>query len=149
MTDARESILQRIVAIAACIEGVRAVSRNVPSIGDDEGVAIPAVVILEGDEEAAETDPVNRGSPAPRIIRMYPQIVLYAGDKLADIGITLNTLRSRLINAILIDAELIALTMNHRGARYVAMESDLAFGRQMMGRMALRFEIPYRMLPSA
>jgi hypothetical protein len=147
MTDARELIMQRIVAICGCIEGIRAVSRNVPSIGDDEGVAIPAIVILEGDEEAAETDPVLRGSRAPRIMRMFPQIVIYAGDKVADIGISLNTLRSRLIDAILTDTELIALTMNNRGARYIAMESDLAFGRQMMGRMALRFEVPYRMIP--
>ena len=149
MSDTREQILARMLLIAASVDGIRAASRNTPMIGDDEGVAIPAVAILEGDEEANDDDPEIRGSRAVRIVRMYPQIVIYAGDKVQDLGATLNTLRSALIDAILTDTELISLTMNKRGARYIAMESDLAFGRQMMGRMALRFAIPYRLLPVA
>jgi hypothetical protein len=79
---------------------------------------------------------------------MTPQIVIYAGAAPETIGTTLNDLRSTLIDAVLTDETLRGLTANSKGARYLGFDSDLAFGRDMIGRFALRFSIPYRLLPA-
>lgn len=145
--DQREAIIARLEAIAneSALFHLDGVFRNVIEFPDVE--TIPACAILEGDEEADEGDPVLRGSSAPRIVHMLPEVVIYAGERPEDVGAKLNLLRSGLIGAILTDAELISLTMNARGARYIGMKSDIAFGREMVGRMALQFSIPCVLIP--
>lgn len=144
--DQREAILERLVAIAEGLGDFAEVFRNVTEFPDQD--TIPACAILEGDELSDEDDPIIRGSRAPRIIRMIPQMVIYAGSQVETVGPTLNDLRSKLIDAVLTDDDLITLTFNRQGPRYLGLESDLAFGREMLGRMALRFSIPYRLLPA-
>lgn len=142
--DTREDIMARIVVLMGGIVGVDQVSRNV-LVGDDSKQK--RITILEGDEEAAESDPVNRPANAPRIVFMRPQILISAIASSDNIGSDLSTLRGKVMNALSTDTTLVGLTLNGRGARYVGMESDLAFAREMLGQMALKFELPYILRP--
>jgi hypothetical protein len=144
MSDAREAILSRLVALMATVVGVDSVSRNV--IVDDDGSA-KRITVMEGDEIADDSDPVQRPPNAPRKIHMQPQLILSAQAKFADVGADLSILRGQAIKLIATDAQLIALTINGRSGRYIGMESDLAFGRAMFGQMALKFDFAYLLLP--
>lgn len=139
----REAILQRLVEIADETGLFRNVYRNVIEFPDSN--ELPACSILEGDEVASDADPVLRGSRASRKGEMQPQIVIASKELAENVGTDLNTLKQAIHDAISNDSELIGLTWNDRGARYLEMDSDLAFGRQMMGRMALKYSIPYRL----
>lgn len=139
----REAILQRLVEIADETELFRHVYRNVIEFPDSD--QLPACSILEGDEAASDGDPVIRGSRAPRKAEMQPEIVIASKESPENLGADLNRLKEAIHTAVSTDTELIALTWNDRGPRYLEMNSDLAFGRQMMGRMALKYSIPYRL----
>lgn len=145
--DRREEILARLVALAEGI-GVDEVFRNVtefPSVGTGKRY----ISILEGDEDGNDADPVGRGSRAPRKIVMTPPMVLHVSGPVQDIGAELNTLRSDFQDAVETDATLRDLTFNSEGVRYLGFDSDLALGREVMGRIALRYSIPYRRLPTS
>lgn len=146
MIDRRESIMARLTEIAGGVVGNDHVERNRIVLDDTHQVAIS---VLEGDEEAIEDDPVGRAPPVPRRINMTPQMVIVCRDTADDIGTAINSLRTSLLDAVLNDTQLHALTLNSRGVRYEGMESDLAFGRQMVGQMALRFRITCVMRPGA
>lgn len=145
MADPREQILARLVEIAGNVEGVNAVFRNVTRF---DATTLPAVAVLEGDEDAEEEDKIMRTVMIPRRVRMLPQLIIAVGDVPEDIGASLNTLKARLMVAVLSDEELLALTINSLGIRYVGMQSDLALGRQMVGQMALTFRISYWLNPA-
>jgi hypothetical protein len=53
-TDIREVVLIRLVEIAAGIEGVTTAKRNIKRPADNQ---LPAIVVLDADEAAEETDP--------------------------------------------------------------------------------------------
>lgn len=146
MIDHRESIMARLTEIAGEQVGTDNVWRNRIIVDD---VKATRIFILEGDEEAAEEDPVGRAPQTPRRINMMPQMVIVWRAKADDIGSRLNEERSELISSVLNDSELAALTLNRRSVRYEGMETDLAFGRQMVGQMALRFRITCIMKPGS
>lgn len=138
MSDVREAIMARLEAIAATVDGIDHVERNVIRVDDTKNAAI---YILEGDEEADPDDPVTRRPTGPRRINMAPQVVITRIKSADQVGPDLNQLRLATIIAIVSDTELQSLTLNKQGIRYEGMESDLAFGRQMVGQMALRFRL--------
>lgn len=142
--DVREALLARLVVLLGGLVGIDRVSRNV-LVDDDNNQH--RITIMEGDEVAAETDPVNRPPTAPRVVHMQPQILISAQAKSTEVGSDLSTIRGKIIKAIAADSDLIALTLNGRGGRYVGMESDLAFARAMSGQMALKFEFTYVLRP--
>jgi hypothetical protein len=144
MADVREAILSRIVALLGALPNIDQVSRNV--LTDDDG-NLHRITVMEGEEIGSEADPVHRPPTAPRVIHMQPQIIISAAAKSKDIGGDLSIMRGQVIQAIATDSALSALTMNNWGGRYIGMESDLAFGRTMLGQMALKFQFTYALRP--
>lgn len=150
MTFPRADILQRLFEIAGTIPNVVSVSWDVITINDDQ---LPAIAILEGDEEAAEDDPTNRPTNAPRVVTMVPHIVIAGrrkrdGSPQYDIGPNINAIYAALLKAIMTDATLADLTKDKRGVRFIGMESDLAVGRQMQGQLAVKFGFTYGLVPN-
>lgn len=145
-TDPRELILSRLVDVIAIAIGSDNVSRN--DLYDDDATPTPRrVSVLEGDEIAVEGESARRAG-AGRRIHMQPQVLLSNFDKADDVGAGLSEARAAIIKAIAADSQLIALTHNDTGGRYVGMESDLAFARDALGRMALKFQFTYALIPS-
>lgn len=146
MASTRELILQRLVAIAKTIDGIKNVYRN---NNRPPEANLPAIVILDGDATAAETDPKNRGSRAPRRMIMTPQLLIILPEKATEVGTTLNGLHDKLIHAVAFDDALTALTTNRLGADLHSIQTSLAWGRSMLGEMGVAFAIPYYLDPAA
>lgn len=142
MTDVREQIMARLEEIAAAVPGILHVARNVVRASDAEN---PAIYLLEGDELTNEEDLKGRRGMGPRRVTMTPQVIIKRIRSSNEVGPDLNTLRLATINAVLSDAQLQNLTLNKQGVGYDGMETDLAFGRQMVGHMALRFRMTFVM----
>lgn len=139
--------MARLNVLAAGVLGDQGIAeRNVTHVNDRRRTRI---VVMEGDEETIEGDPIGRSSSNPLRIAMTPQMVIVCREKVEDVGQVLNEVRADLIDAVVNDATLKAMTLNGRGAHYDGMESDLAFGRQQIGQMALRFRIVTVMRPGA
>jgi hypothetical protein len=144
MADIREQILARLRAIAK-VRGIGSVLRNAPMIGDS--TELPAVILYDGDETVAETSG-HKPTLQPYLVTMSPwfQIIMHAaGD---DIGEELNVLRLRLLDAVLGDATLAALSLDNRGVRYAGALTKFTSARAVQGDMALRFSILYALKPS-
>ncbi|MBB2698959.1 UNVERIFIED_ORG: hypothetical protein GGI66_003636 [Rhizobium esperanzae] len=146
MADPREQILQRLVAVLGSVEGVRKVKRNEL---DQNETTLPLAVILDGDETAADSDPVSRPPTAPRLMTMTPEIYVVVANKAAQVGTDVNAMRARVINAIASDAEIIALTKDREGGRYEGAASGLSRGRSMMGEVGLSFSFRYVLRPGS
>lgn len=149
MADPRELILVRLIAVLEGVngaDGVRKVKRN--ELDQNEST-LPLAVILDGDETADDSDPVSRPPTAPRIMTMTPEIYIIVADKAATVGTKVNLLRSRVINAIAADAEIIALTKDREGGRYEGAASGLSRGRSMMGEVGLSFSFRYVLRPGS
>jgi hypothetical protein len=146
MADAREQILQRLVAILDGVEGIKKVKRNEL---DQSETTLPLAVILDGDETADDSDPVSRPPTAPRIVTMTPEIYVIVAKKAAQVGTDINSMRARVINAIATDAPLIALTHKNEGGRYEGAASGLSRGRSMMGEVGLSFSFRYVLRPGS
>lgn len=146
MADPREAVLSRLVALLGTIVGTSNVARNVLLTDDAQG-EFKQVTVLEGDEFASEDDAIARPPIAPRIVHMHPQILLQNVAGADAVGPGLSSLRASILKAIATDSQLIDLTHNSRGGRYIGMESDLAFSRAMVGQMALKFQFTYVLRP--
>ncbi|MEJ6845087.1 hypothetical protein V3589_02540 [Sinorhizobium fredii] len=146
MADPRELILARLVEIAEAVEGIKKARRNVT--GESE-TTLPLAVILDGDETADDRDPVSRPPTAPRIVTMTPEIYVIVAKAAADVGTQVNLMRSRFINAIAADAQLIALTKDREGGRYEGAASGLSRGRTMIGEVGLSFSFRYVLKPGS
>ncbi|KEC73148.1 hypothetical protein RLPCCGM1_c1264 [Rhizobium leguminosarum bv. phaseoli CCGM1] len=146
MADPREQILQRLVAVLGDVEGIRKVKRN--ELDQNEST-LPLAVILDGDETAADNDPVSRPPTAPRIMTMTPEIYVVVANKAVQVGTDVNLFRSRVINAIAADAEIVALTKDREGGRYEGAASGLSRGRSMMGEVGLSFSFRYVLRPGS
>jgi hypothetical protein len=145
MTDRRELILVRLLAIALTMPGINVAARNKLSPDDTD---LPAIMVLEGDETAEETDPEARPANAPRQVTMIPEIVIALGDDPDAIGTSINAMRAALYKAIVNDTTLLGLVVNGRRIRYVGAGTELGYGRTMEGTMAMKFAFTYLLLPS-
>lgn len=148
MADLRESIIARLVKVAESVDGVVTVVRNAPA--PDE-TRLPAIQILDADEAADDSDPSNvpRGTIARRRVGMTPEIYILLGDLPEAIGPALNTLRARLIKAVLSDATLISLVGQNGSIRYEGCATGLSRGRSMEGEMGVSFTFSYILNPAA
>jgi len=146
MAYQRELILERLTVISEGL-GVTA-ARDVLNFDEAQ---LPAIAVVEGDEEADEDDPTNRPSTAPRRVHMIPHIIIHTGGLSQNLGPALNALYARLVKAVLTDATLLSLVWdgNGRGVRYLGMESDLALGRTMFGNIAAKFRFTYVLDPNS
>ena len=144
MTDRREMILTRLLEIAVGVDGIVAAFRNKDEISEKQR---PAIVILDADEAADDADPSSRPSRAPRRVAMTPEIYILLGAKAEDLGTAINTLRARLVKAILIDSSLLTILGSSGYARYEGCATALARGRSMEGEMGVSFSFTYVLRP--
>jgi hypothetical protein len=143
MLDKREAILARLQTVAGGVSGVRTSRRNETG-GDD--TQLPLVSVLEGDEEVADGEPRGRNSVRPYVVTAAPQVFIRAMG--GSVGTDLNTLRARIIDAVMSDTQLDTLSINGRGIRYSGMQSTLHAARSMLGATALVFTIKYYLDPA-
>lgn len=147
MSDKREEILNRLLEIAALVEGVTAAERNNLNLNEKK---LPAIVIMEGDEEPSLSVDERRHYPTLRPIPMVmvPEVCILGADDASEIGTTLNTLRVRFIKAAMSDATLATILGSNGAVAYRGLMSDMGLGRTNIGRMALRLAITYMLSPS-
>lgn len=145
MTDPRELILARLLEVAGAIDPTLSPRRNEADLAD---TALPAVVLLDGDEQADESDPEGRPLLAPRRVTMTPEVQFRIAAKAKDIGPNLNLWRAKLIHAVLTDATIASLTINDRGIRYRGSATVAERGRSMEGGIGVAFSFTYLLRPS-
>src|SRR5262245_18581920 len=140
MTDIREDILERLVALVAEIPNIRWAQRNNPDIPDDQ---LPAASIFDGDEESDGISDIGSSRPAnrPYIVRMTPEIII-AGQS-DQVGSDLATLRRELIKRVLNDATLLTSVGANGAIRYVGIQTDLGLGRSFQGALKAQFTFKY------
>lgn len=144
MTDRRERILQRVLAIMESIEDLKTVTRNEIEFDDTQ---LPSMSLLEGDEEV-NLDNDNSGRPAlvPVMVTATPQVFIKAKST-DDVGTALNELRATLISAVCSDDELRAEVGRGGRIRYAGMQSQLHAARAMIGVTVPVFAITYLLDP--
>jgi hypothetical protein len=140
--DKRERILARLLQIAAGVEGVNKAWRNRGRLSE---TARPAIVILDADETAEETDPAGRPSNSPRRVVMTPEQYLLLSDTPENVGAAINLMRSRYLYAVLTDATLRAIVGTTGEIRYEGCATGLAEGRSMEGEMGVSISFRYAM----
>lgn len=140
MTDKREQILVRMLAVLNSISSGLSAVRNVPMTDPDTR---PFLILYDGDEIASPMDPNKGGPPGIRRVTMEPKVVILDADTAAALGSSLNALRVDVAQAILTDTTLLGYTLNNQGVAYGGAEMMVAEGRQTDGAMALTFEITY------
>ena len=144
MIDRREMILSRLLEIASATEGVVAAFRNKDEISEKQR---PAILILDADEAADDTDPGSRPSRSPRRVAMTPEIYILLGAKPEDLGSAINRLRARFVKAVLSDTQLGSIVGTNGEIRYEGCATALARGRSMEGEMGVSFSFTYVLRP--
>lgn len=146
MADTRELILARLLTVVSGLAGVTTAARN---LDDIEDIALPAVVLFDGAEEAAE-NPVATGL-AGNVVTMQPSLLVLLGGTPEEIGTTINEWRAKVLKAVLGDATLATLCRGARpaGARYVGCEVSLAAGSDSKAELTLTLAISYPFNPRA
>ena len=124
MADTREVLLARLVTVCGAVEGVRAVGRNTLDVA---ALNRPAVIVQDGIEQMRDLANGSRYSEIGRM-ELSPAVTVFvrAGNGV-DPGGLMSLYRSRVVLAVLTDAELIAATGRNGGIRYegcVAMAPD-------------------------
>ena len=114
MADTRELILARLVTVCGAVEGVQAVGRNRLDVA---GLARPAVIVQDAIEQLRDM-PVGARYGETARMELSPGITVVVRGGPADIGGLLSLYRSRVVAAVLRDAELKTLTGSNGGIRY-------------------------------
>ena len=148
MADVREDILARLFEVVATIPNMRSAHRNNVDIPEDQ---LPAVIVLDGDEESDGSSDVSMKQPhRPYNVQMTPEIII--AQQADEVGSDLTTLRRELIKRILMDTELneqIVKTGRHgNGAiRYLGCQTDLGWMRSLHGALRAQFLFKYTLRP--
>ena len=144
MIDRREMILSRLLEIASATEGVVAAFRNKDEISEKQR---PAIVILDADEAADDSDPGSRPARSPRRVAMTPEIYILLGAKPEELGSVINLLRARFVKSVLGDSQLGSIVGTNGDIRYEGCATALARGRSMEGEMGVSFSFTYVLRP--
>jgi hypothetical protein len=143
----RESILARLVEVAAGVEGVNAAVRNETALDE---LSTPLIAIFDADETVDDADnSSSRPSNAPVRVGMTPEVFIVLGDKPEAVGTEINAVLENLQVAVVGDATLRQLTgidmrSPARGdIRYNGCVTSLSVGRQMFGDCAVSFTFTY------
>ena len=146
MTDKRELILARLVALAAGVTGVANAYRNADEVTEAQR---PAVVVYDADEAASSAD-LGRGRPSATVrrIAMTPQVFILLTGKPAGVGTALNGIRAALISAIQSDATLQAIVGPNGSIAYDGFSTTLSRGRAVEAEGALSFTFNYILNPA-
>lgn len=152
MSDVREAILARLLEVVnAPALGISYGQRNDLNLSEQN---LPAAIVLDGPEDV-DSNALDRRLPnlASMLVHMEPGINIVLQDKVANVGTLLNEVRVKIVNAILSDTALIALTgvggnRSVGSMRYLGCAPAVAEGRMLQGQMVLRFRISYVFKPS-
>lgn len=136
----RELILVRIAELMAGTEGVEFFVRNSLDIPEAK---LPAIVLLDGDEEANEAA-FGRGRPAngPNLVTMSPEIFVVVKARPESMGADLNEWLDFIVSAVQNDDELLTLVHNN-DIRYLGCTTGLAQGRSMQGELRVNLALTY------
>jgi len=145
LVDVREDILARLLEVVATIPNIRSAYRNNTEVAENQK---PAVVVLDGDEEA--NDSGNRPSGSPIIMQLTPGILVL--DIAAMAGPAVSLMRVELIKRVLFDTELNNLITRSaprgEGAiRYLGCQTYPGWLRDQFVSMAAQFSFKYALRP--
>lgn len=135
--DKREIILKRLGVICATTGAV--VKRMAVDLNTTER---PAIVINDGDESVT----LDKGGTAQMLVVLKPQVILMVQGE--EPGPQINTLRAKVLKAILTDATLADLLGTHGAIRYTGLQTQVTRGETMEADMLLSFEATYRLKPA-
>ncbi|MFO1147805.1 MAG: hypothetical protein U1E62_05445 [Alsobacter sp.] len=143
--DRREAILVRLLEILQGL-GVATVARNVVALDD---LDLPAIVLLDGDEQAFEADIPTAGQPNTRFTRMtmLPEIVIKVGLNPESCGTALNAARAMILKAVKTDATLAGLHTPAGHVHPMGASTALGYGRTGLGECALIVAVTYPLRP--
>lgn len=146
MPDKRESILVRLAEIAATVDGFTTTGRNRADLEDED---LPALVVIDGDEDADEQDDTGRKAPGirPRIMVMRPTISAVLLGLPEELGTKAAELRARLVNAIDSDTTLKGFCLNGRMSFEGTKTLPSSGGRGPLLGMSLLFTFTYIFRP--
>jgi hypothetical protein len=148
VVDTRENILARLLELVTSIPNIRSAHRNNVDITEDQ---LPAVIVLDGDEESDGASDVSMKQPhRPYNVQMTPEIII--AEQSDEVGSDLTTLRRELIKRVLTDIELnqqIVKTGRYgNGAiRYLGCQTDLGWMRSLHGALRAQFLFKYTLRP--
>src|SRR4051794_12665116 len=127
--DRREQIMVRLVEIAAAVPGINTAVRNQDELSERKR---PAVAIFDADETADEaSERQDHPGRAPNIVVMTPEVMNLLGASPATVGSSLNSLRAKLVKAVLTDTQLTVLVGTNGRVRYAGCSTHLGHGRSM------------------
>ncbi|HVR68186.1 MAG TPA: hypothetical protein VMT98_16175 [Verrucomicrobiae bacterium] len=150
MADVREAILARLLEVVAAIPNMRSAYRNNVDITEDQ---LPAVIVLDGDEESDGANDVSMKQPnRPYNVQMTPGILVQVQDANAVIGSVIATFRSELIKRVLTDTELneqIVKTgrFGNGAIRYLGCQTDVGWSRTGYAALTAQFLFKYALKP--
>jgi hypothetical protein len=157
MVASREDILNQIEITLASISGVKTCARDRGLLDEDEK---PAIILLDGREDIAQTDVVRHKSVRmpPAIFRLQPQIFVVLPQRDTTMNTTLNGLpapigpelsawRDLILGALINDPTLVGLLGSEGQITYQGHETDMQTGRTLLGAMQLFVHFHYVWFP--
>lgn len=146
MTDRREDVLTRLVAIGVGLVGADNSLRNVVDISELDR---PAIIVHDGDEEASDTQFSNpsRKGLAANLVTMTPSVSILLSETSDDVGPALNAKRAALIKAVLGDSTLKDICGENGAIRYTASAASFNGSSAIAGEIGVSFAITYPLIP--
>src|SRR5690348_15678516 len=145
--DKREQILQRLLAVATGIAGVKTAVRNQDELSEHKR---PAIALFDADETIDDgTDRQDHAGRGPALIYMTPEVLILRGAAPQVVGTSLNSLRASLIKGVLTDVQLATLVGPNGRVRYAGCSTHLGHGRSMEGSMSVHFSFEYVLRPES
>lgn len=146
MTDRREAILERLVEIAEDLGTFATVGRNIADLPDE---ALPALILMDGDEEA-DDQVKQKGRPAhgPNIVRMTPSLHAVVSGSAGELGPAMNDIRAKLIREILFDNTLTTLCHNGQMSYDACATGMFGDGERLIAEIGVSFTFEYVLRPS-
>src|SRR5262245_15515326 len=154
MTDVRESILARLLAVVAALPNLRFSDRNNEDVDETR---LPAAIVLDGNEETNDAGDLSmKPAHRPTMVQMMPSVLLF--DQAPYVGTDLIEMRRELIKRVLTDTELNDIAKTGRGEpgkvrpsggaiSYLGCEVGHAWLRRLHGAMTAQFLFVYTLRP--
>ena len=140
--DRRESILARLLEIAAGITGITRALRNQENVSGRIG---PTIGLWDGDESSL-TETRGARDTSPRLIEMTPEFRVFEDATAATVGTSLNGFRAAIIKAVLSDAQLQGFVGNNGGMFYRGLSTETRTGERIEGGVSLTFALQYPLI---
>ena len=147
MTDVREDILKRILAIA---KTVLPPSRRMDFVLNDDD--LPYFVLMDGDESYPGDDEFKHPPEAAQLMLMQPKLLLFL-EQADRVGEGLSFYRAKIIKAVVTDETLKNLTGHISGrrpigARYIGCEVGVQLSEAEFADAAFSFALLYVLKPT-